>query len=94
MRLLVASMLAAALAGCSCYVRVVDPSGKPIEGARLEAVAVAPGDPGDVTNANGEGNFPAGVEAYTTMVRVSKPGYETQIADRHGPVILRPSTRP
>jgi hypothetical protein len=91
MRLIIAIILAAALAMCGCLVRVVDPSGKPIEGARLGAVATAPGG---TTDANGEGTFPAEVKGWSTMVRVSRPGYETQIADRHGPIVLQPATRP
>ena len=91
MRLLRLLVVCFVLAGCEGFVTVVDPSGNPIEGAKLEALAVAPGG---VTNAEGKGTFPWAVKARSTMVRVSKPGYQTVTVDRWRLVVLHPTTQP
>ena len=73
----IALFLVATIAGCSSppLVEVVDPSGKPIEGANVQAVSLSINSLPNATNKKGEALLPANIQG-AKWVLVTKPGYE------------------
>jgi hypothetical protein len=62
--------------GCANHlVRVVDASGHPIQGARVDAESLSI-DAGALTDANGECQFPNNPQTVNSL-KISKPGYRT-----------------
>lgn len=94
--LLVAPLL---LIGCTGQVQVVDPAGKPVQGADVVAVALSISGPVGTTDTNGKATVPLNCGGQNTKwVAVSKEGFERvqEPVPAKWPlkVTLHPATRP
>jgi len=75
---LVSLIAITALIGCAELrtVRVVDPSGQPIAGAKVVAVSLSINSSPHVTDKNGETSLPDNIQEVKWM-QVSMPGFQT-----------------
>jgi hypothetical protein len=79
MRPLLIAIVALILAGCSGRVQVVDPAGKPVQGAQVAPVTLSMNGAAAATDAKGEAEIPLSIGGQSTKwVNVSKAGFQSQ----------------
>ncbi len=79
MRLLAIAILALTAVGCTGRVQVVDPAGKPVQGAQVTPVTASMNGNPKTTDTNGEASVPLSMGGQETKwVNVSKPGSQSQ----------------
>jgi len=79
MRVFASIILGLALAGCAERVQVVDPVGKPVQGAQVAPVSLSMNGAAETTDAKGEASVALSVGGQETKwVSVSKAGFVSQ----------------
>lgn len=87
---------------CGCgqkkIVIVTDPSGKPVEGATVSAIALTMDDRPNMTDSKGQAILPENIQCPTMWIHVYKSGYERVLVNvpDNWPalIILRPVSKP
>ena len=100
MRLLLTALIGLTLlGGCRERVQVVDPAGRPVEGARVAPVTLSMNGAAEMTDARGEATVLLKIGLQDTKwVNVSKQGFEPQQVNVPAQwplkVVMRPANQP